>query len=116
MSLEEFLEDLIRTIIIWTFYLAIIALILIIVGAAFLPSIGSYIKSGSENEFIKLLGLSDTVNNIGSSFISFGGTLRLFLIVLGVIVLIVLIGLAWYFNRRRKKRDQLYYGNFDPYK
>ncbi len=74
MSFEEFLEELIVFIVKWTIYYAIIILALIIIGAALLPSVGSYIQSGSGNEFIKILGLSEAVNGTGLWLTSLGGT------------------------------------------
>jgi len=85
-------------------YIAIILIILIIIGAIFLPSIGSFVQSNWNNTAIEMIGQSNTVNATGVAIISFGETLRWFLIILAVIVEIVLICIVVINKRRRQKR------------
>jgi len=115
MSLQELLEDLIAFIIKWTIIILIIVFALIIIGAIFLEPIGLFIKGGLNNTLIKTIGLSDAVNITGSSLISFGGTLRWYLIILGLLAIVVIICIVLIYNWRRKKRGKSCYEYEDTF-
>jgi hypothetical protein len=92
----------------WVLVIIFGAIVLAIILAITLIPVGSFVQSESNNTFIQIIGLSGAVNITGSSLVSLGQTIRLSLIILGVLVMVVIFGLIlviYLINKNKQKPD-----------